>query len=86
MYHILLKRATIVQKGTPKDVSHHYFIKLIIEKVLREQLGISWDDFFENNLVQNPIRKPIEKVEEEREPQENPINPTLGSFSTKPKR
>ena len=45
MYHILLKRAKIVQKGTPKDVSHNYFIKLIIEKALREQLGISWDDF-----------------------------------------
>ena len=55
MYHILLKRVAIVQKGTLEDISQDFFIKLIIEKSLREQIGISWDDFILNN-VQNPIR------------------------------
>ena len=54
-----------MQKGSPKDVSHHFFIKLIIEKALREQLGRTWDDFILNN-VQNPITQPVEQIEEER--------------------
>ena len=50
VYHILVKRVTVVQRGTPKDVSHHCFIELIIERDLREQLGISWDDFVERKV------------------------------------
>ena len=66
MYCIMLKRATVVQKGTPKDVSHHYFIKLIIEKALREQFGIPWDDFVKTK-VQNLVRQHDKKIEKERE-------------------
>lgn len=85
LYNLLSISAAETQKGRPHSISHHYLIKLLVERSLRDVSLISWYEFVEIRRFRVENVGSVEPLpSQEREKFENlekPGSPIEPSFS-----